>query len=76
MGFTNHLNYAYLHDVSQLEPYLLKMKEILESLLIYEQSYYAPGLPFVEEKISMQEFHVERKQMNNDLFVSVVTRIS
>ena len=29
MAFTNHLNYAYLHDVSQLEQYLLKMKDIL-----------------------------------------------
>jgi hypothetical protein len=30
MSFTNHLNYAYLHDISQLEHYLLKMKEILK----------------------------------------------
>jgi len=41
MAFTNHLNYAYRHDVSQLEPYLLKMKEILAALAPGGSFYYA-----------------------------------
>ena len=76
MGFTNHLNYAYLHDVSQLERYLLKMKEILMSLSINGRFYYAPSLPFVEEKLSAKEYRVEGMRAVNEVSVSVITRIA
>jgi len=76
MGFTNHLNYSYLYDVSQLEGYLLTMKKILESLSINGRFYYAPGLPFVEEKLSARKYDLQRRQKAGNLFVSIVTRIS
>ena len=75
MGFTNHLNYAYLHDISQLERYLLKMREILSSLSINGSFYCAPALPFVEEKLSSNEYRVQRTQKANEIFVSKITRI-
>ncbi len=75
MAFTNHLNYVYLHDVAQLEPYLLKMKDILEALAGGGSFYYAPGLPFVEEHLAPERYKVEREQPASGLFVSIVTRI-
>jgi hypothetical protein len=75
MGFTNHLNYAYLHDVSQLERYLLKMNDILASLSINGHFHYAPSLPFVEEKLSAKEYHVERIKAINEISTSIVTKI-
>ncbi len=74
MGFTNHLNYAYLHDISQLEHYLLKMKEVLESLSTNGYFFYAPSLPFVEDKLSAKSYKVEREQKNSDIFVSIIIR--
>ena len=74
MGFTNHLNYAYLHDISQLENYLRKMKEILESLSTGSCFYYAPSLPFVEEKLSAKEYKVERKRKINEIYVSIIAK--
>jgi hypothetical protein len=74
MGFTNHLNYAYRHDISQLEHYLLKMKEIMESLATSGYFYYAPSLPFVEDKLSPKSYKVEREQKVSDIFVSRMIR--
>lgn len=74
MGFTNHLNYAYLHDFSQLEHYLLKMKEIVESLTTSGCFYYAPSLPFIEDKLSTKNYKVVRERKVNDTFVSMIIR--
>ena len=75
MGFTNHLNYAYLHDYSQLERYLLKMKEIVESLTKGGYFYYAPSLPFVEDRLSTKNYKVARERKVSDTFVSMIIRI-
>jgi hypothetical protein len=75
MAFSNHLNYAYLHDVAQLEPYLLKMKDILEALAGGGSFYYAPALPFVEDHLAPERYKVEREQPADGLFVSIVTKI-
>ena len=76
MGFTNHLNYAYLHDVSQLEHYLLKMKDILASLSIHGRFHYAPSLPFVEEKLFTKEYRLEGMSVVNGVSTSTITRIA
>ncbi len=75
MGFTNHLNYAYLHDASQLEHYLLKMKQIIESLSPGGCFYYAPSLPFIEDKLSNKDYAVEREQRFNSISVSRVIKV-
>jgi hypothetical protein len=75
MAFTNHLNYAYRHDISQLEGYLAKMKEILESLSIGGYFRYAPSLPFVEDKLSSARYRVEREQKIRDVSVTVINRV-
>jgi hypothetical protein len=74
MSFTNHLNYAYLNDISQLEHYLLKMKEILESLLISGSFHYAPSLPFIEDKLSTEIYRVQSEPKFGDMLVSIIIR--
>lgn len=74
MSFTNHLNYAYLHDISQLEHYLVKMKEVVESLSTGGSFYYAPSVPFVEENLSIKKYRIEREQKVGDIFASIVCR--
>jgi hypothetical protein len=75
MAFSNHLNYAYRHDVAQLEQYLLKMKDIIEALAAGGSFYYAPALPFVEDHLAPERFKVECEQPADNLFVSIVTKI-
>jgi len=74
MGFSNHLNYAYRHDYSQLERYLLKMKEMLEALAVGGCFIYAPALPSVEEALPTQQYLVQREQKTQDLSVSRIFR--
>jgi len=74
MAFTNHLNYAYRHDTSQFQAYLLKAKEIFASLTAGGSFYYAPGLPFIEERLQPAHFRVERKSVCG-VFVSHVTKL-
>lgn len=75
MGFTNHLNYAYRHDYSQLERYLLKIKEMVEALAPGGCFTYAPGLPAVEEALPAQQYIVQREQKTQDLSVSRIIRV-
>jgi len=74
MAFTNHLNFAYLHDVTQLEPYLLKMKTILEALATGGSFHYAPASPFVEERLDPQRYKVERRLVAGDVFFSTIIK--
>jgi hypothetical protein len=74
MSFTNHLNYAYLNDISQLEHYLLKMKEILESLFISGSFHYAPSLPFIEDKLSTEIYRVQSEPKFGEMPVSIIIR--
>ena len=76
MAFTNHLNYAYLYDASQYEKYLLKMRRIIESLTTNGRYHYAPGVPFVENNFDQKRYKVDRERTINDIFVSIVTKIS
>lgn len=76
MAFTNHLLYTYLNDHVQIENYLFKYKQILESLMSGGKFYYSPGLPFLEERLDPGEFMVERKSVYKNIYRSVVTRLS
>ena len=75
IAFTNHLNYTYQHDSAQLERYLLKMREIIEALVPGGRFYYAPSLPFVEERLAPNRFRVTLKRVTEDVSISVITRV-
>lgn len=76
MAFSNHLLYAYRHDRLQLEPYLRKYKEIIESLCVGGCFFYAPHIPFIEERLKPAQYRVERKAVYGELFASQVTRLA
>jgi len=75
MAFTNHLNYAYRHDSTQLKAYLLKAREIFASLALGGSFYYAPGLPFIEDKLPREHYRIMRRQPTNGIFISIVTKL-
>jgi len=76
MAFSNHLNYIHRHDVAQLERYLLKMREILASLTVGGKFYYAPGLPFIENRLSARHYKVQRRPVMGETGLSVITRLA
>lgn len=74
MAFTNHLNYVYYHDISQLKPYLLRMKDILASLATGGSFHYAPALPFIEDRLDADCFIVERRPAAGEVFFSTIIK--
>ncbi len=74
MSFTNHLRYAYLNDNSQLERYLSKMTELVESLLLGGSFHYAPSLPFIEDRLTMGTCRVQRESKISNMLVSTIVK--
>lgn len=76
MAFSNHLLYTYRHDSGQLGPYLRKFIEILESLLPGGSFHYAPGIPFIEQRLDTTKYQVEQRQVVGDIFATRITKVS
>ncbi|HEX2995450.1 MAG TPA: hypothetical protein VHP14_11535, partial [Anaerolineales bacterium] len=76
MAFTNHLHYVNHHDRAQLELYLRKFKEILEALEIGGSFYYAPGVPFIEERLEVDTYHVEHFDVVGKIQATQITRVA
>ena len=76
MAFTNHLHYANHHDRIQLEPYLRKFKEIIASLRVGGSFYYAPSVPFIEERLETNTYRVERFEVFRDIQSTRITRVA
>lgn len=75
MAFTNHIVYTYQYDKAQFEQYMLKLKEILESLTVNGRFFYAPSLPFVEQALDPMRYKVERRQIVEGVYGSCITKI-
>ena len=73
LAFANHLVFTYRHDRTQLDQYVLKMRDMIRSLVIGGTFYYAPSLPFIEQRLSAQ-YEVKRKRVVRDVFASSITR--
>src|SRR5512138_1108476 len=76
MAFTNHLHYGNHHDRAQLELYLQKFKEIVESLKVGGSFYYAPDVPFIEERLAADTYRVERFDVVRDIQATQITRVA
>jgi SAM-dependent methyltransferase len=76
MAFTNHLHYTNHHDRAQLELYLQKFKEILESLRIGGSFYYAPDVPFIEERLDARVYRVERFDVIRNIQSTRIARVA
>ncbi|HRX01820.1 MAG: class I SAM-dependent methyltransferase [Anaerolineae bacterium] len=76
MAFTNHLHYTYHQDRNQFARYLLKMKDMFASLARGGSFCYAPSVPFVEDRLAAEEYHVKRRRITEGVFISVVQKIA
>jgi hypothetical protein len=75
MAFSNHLLYTYRHNSAQLKPYLLKFREILTTLLPGGSFHYAPGVPFIEQRLDPAQYQVEQERVLGEIFATKITRI-
>jgi hypothetical protein len=75
MAFSNHLLYTYHHDSAQLEPYLLKFREILTSLLPGGSFHYAPGVAFIEQRLDPAQYQIEQEHVLGEIFTTKITRL-
>ena len=75
MSFTNHLIYTYANDPDHLYMFLLRFKEILESLQMQGRFYYAPSLPFIEERLDPDLYAVDRVKTDSGISRSIVCRL-
>lgn len=76
MAFTNHLHYINFHDPAQLEPYLQKFKEMIEALTIGGSFYYAPSVPFIEDRLGTNRYRVERFGAVGKIHMTRITKIA
>ncbi len=76
MAFTNHLHYVNHHDRAQLELYLQKFKEILESLMVGGIFTYAPSVPAVEESLEAKIYRAERFDGVREIQATTITKIA
>jgi len=76
MAFTNHLIYAKNHNHAQLELYLQKFKEIIGSLVAGGSFHYAPGIPFVEERLDANMYRVERFDVIKEICMTRIMKLA
>jgi hypothetical protein len=65
MSFSNHLIYHIQNRTAYIKAYLLKYKEILESIKNGGLFVYAPSLPFIEERLDREQYSVEITDFGN-----------
>ena len=77
MAFTNHLLY-HMHngDYPKLNQYMEKYFEMLESLKLFGELIYAPGIEALEENINTKRFEVTRKRKIGDISITKIKRIA
>ncbi len=59
MAFSNHFLHHYLKESPTVRDYARRYLEILESLKPNGCFIYTPGLPFIEELLPRDHFHIE-----------------
>ena len=75
MSFTNHLLFHLSNGTEEFPKYLLKYKEILESLKPGGMFVYAPSLPLIEERLDDRENVAEIREKGKDAAVVRIRRL-
>ena len=77
MAFTNHLKY-HMHngDYPKLNQYMKKYFEMLESLKLFGELVYAPGVEALEENINTKNFEITRKRKIGNISITKIKRIA
>ena len=73
-AFSNHITYTSKYEYDKLKLYLRKYDEILESIMIGGEFIYAPGIPFIEEKLDKDKFELKRYSITKDYYLSKIKR--
>ncbi len=74
MSFSNHLLYTLHNDKDRLLNYYLKYREIIDALKPGGRFLYAPSLPFIEDRLETDQYKVERREVTEDCYVSIILR--
>ena len=70
LGFSNHFRHHHLRNDGNFIDYAKKYIEILNSLNIGGKFYYTPDLPFVEQHLNNDKFHLTKNSIGNYEFKS------
>ena len=74
MSFTNHMIYTLHNDKKNIFKYILKYKEILDSLKMNGKFIYAPSLSFLEEKLDKQKYEIVSKKVINNYSMTKIIK--
>jgi hypothetical protein len=85
MAFSNHFNFHHLYRHGHPDAYARRYMNILNGLVPGGTFFYTPGLPFIEELLAEDLFHVDRHPVlpasipgmmrKRNLYTARVTRI-
>jgi len=76
LGFSNHFKHHNLREDGNYIEYGGKYMEILKSLKIGGEFYYAPDLPFIEQYLDSGQFKVEKNEIEKyDFKTTKITRL-
>lgn len=64
MSFTNNLLYSIENHKNLIYNYYIKYKQIIKSLKIGGCFYYAPSLNFIEDRLDLNDYIVNRRVIN------------
>lgn len=71
LGFSNHFNHHHLRNDGSFITYAKKYMDILNSLKIGGSFHYAPDLPFIEQYLDIEKYHVAKRNVGDEDFKSV-----
>ena len=71
LGFSNHFNHHHLRNDGHFIAYAKKYIGILNSLKIGGSFHYAPDLPFIEQYLDIEKYHVAKRNVGDEDFKSV-----
>ena len=76
LGFSNHFNHHNLREDGKYIEYAKTYMNILHSLKIGGRFHYAPDLPFIEKYLDVNQFSIEKQEIDgNDFKTTIITRL-
>jgi hypothetical protein len=73
-AFSNHVMYTAKYEKDKLKDYLLKYNEIINSLKPGGEFIYAPGLPFIEERLDRRKYKINISSITGSYWLTNVKK--
>jgi hypothetical protein len=74
IGFSNHFYHHHLKENGNFMGYAVKYMEIVNSLKIGGCFYYSPDLPFIEQFLDKDKFHLKSEKIENLEFNAMIIK--